>query len=147
MHYARTGLPSPRTKQEIVRNVEVVRVEDQQREGVVPREPGQQPVGHGSDHTTHGDDGPQPAHDAHVAVLVALVGLLVARRGPQQLDAEEAVLDGCQVGVRLHHHDVLHVEAVLGLGPEAEEQRAVDDGRDGEGQVVVLEPLGADEQQ
>jgi hypothetical protein len=42
---------------------------------------------------------------------------------------------------------VLHVEAVLGLGPEAEEQRAVDDGRDGEGQVVVLEPLGAEEEE
>jgi hypothetical protein len=41
---------------------------------------------------------------------------------------------------------VLHVETVLGFSPEPEEQRAVDDGRDGKGEVVVLEPFRAEEQ-
>lgn len=133
MHYAPIGLPPPRTKQEVMRDVEVIRVENQQREGVIPRETGQQPVGHSRNHTAHGDNGPQPAHDPHIAKLVTLVGLLVSRRGPQQLDAEETILDGREVRVRLHYHDMLHVEAVLCFGPEAEEQRAIDDGRDGEG--------------
>ena len=140
-------LPIPRAKQEIMINVKVVGVENDERQGVVPREPVDQPVRDGADDAAEREDGPQPAEDAHVAELVGLlVRLLVARSGPEQLDTEEAVLDGRQVGVRLHDHDVLHVEAVLGLGPEAEEQRTVDDGRDGKGQVVVLEPLWADEE-
>lgn len=42
---------------------------------------------------------------------------------------------------------MLDVEAVFGLGPEAEEQGAVDDGGDGEGEVVVLEPFGAEDEE
>ena len=113
---------------------------------MIPGKPRDHPVRDCSNDTTDRDDGPQPTQNPHVAVLVALVGLLVARSSPEQLDAKQAVFDSRQVGVRLHHHDVLHVEPILGLGPESEEQRAVEDGRNGKGQVVVLEPLRAEEQ-
>lgn len=137
----------PVAEHETMRNVKVVKIEHNQRNGVVPREAIHQPVRHGADHAAQHEYDPQPAEDAHVAVLVALVGLGVARGGPEQLDAEEAVLDGGQVGVGLDEHDVLDVHAVRGLGPEAEHQEAVDDGWDGEGEVVVLEPFGAEPQE
>lgn len=129
-------------------NVKVVGVEKNKRQGVVPGEPVGQPVRDGADDAADGEDGPQPAEDAHVAELVGLfVRLLVARSGPEQLDTEEAVLDGRQVGVRLHHHDVLHIEAVLGFGPHSEQNRSVNDRGDSEGEIVVLEPFGAEDEQ
>lgn len=112
---------------------------------MIPRQPLEtDSIHHGGNHATHIRNGPQRAKDAHVAVLVALVRLLVTRGSPEELDAKEPVLDGRQVGVGLHNHDVLHVEAVLGFGPEPKNDGAVDDGRDGEGEVVVLEVLGAE---
>lgn len=102
------------------------------------------PVNHRSGHTTNIANGPEGAQHAHMEILVALMGLLVSGRSPEELDAEETVLDGGQVGVRLHDHDVLDVEAVLGLGPKPKKDGAVDDGGDGEGEVVVLEVLGAE---
>lgn len=130
-----------------MRNIQIVHIQDDQRQRVVPVHAPGQLIGDGGNHAARGDDGPDPAQDPHVPVLVALVRLLVSRRRPQQLDAEETVLDGRQVGVRHDHHDVLHVEAVAGLGPEPEDDGAVDDGRDRKGQVVVLEPLGPEEEQ
>lgn len=114
---------------------------------MVPIEPPGQLVGDGGDHTPRGENRPDPAQHPHVPVLVALVRLLVARRGPEELDAEQTILDGGQVGIRHDHHDVLHVEAVGRLGPVAEDDGAVGDGGDGEGEVVVLEPLGAEEEE
>lgn len=130
-----------------MRHIKVVQIEHNQRNGVVPGEAIHQPVRHRADHAAEHQDDPQPAEDAHVAVLVALMGFGVARGGPEQLDAKEAVLDGRQVGVGLDEHNVLDVHAVRGLGPEAEDEQAVDDGGDGEGEVVVLEPLWAEPQE
>lgn len=138
---------SPVAEQEPVSDIEVVYIEHDQRDGVVPLEAVREPPGDGADHAARAEEGPEPAQDAHVAVLVALVGLGIARRRPHELDAEEPVLDGRQVGVRLDQHDVLDVHGVRGLGPEAEDDEPVDDGRDGEGEVVVLEPLWAEPQE
>lgn len=125
-------------------NVKVIQVEDNQRQRIVPREAMHQPVRHGTDHAAHDKNHPDPAQYSHVAVLVALVRLGVSRCSPHELDVEEPVLDGGQIGVGLDQHDVLHSHAVLGLGPAAEHDEAVEDGRDGEGKVVVLEPLGTE---
>jgi hypothetical protein len=139
--------PLPRAEQKVMRDVEVVGVENKQRNGVIPREPIKQAVCNRRNDAAQGNDSPDPAQDAHVAVLVALVGLLVARRRPQKLDAKEPVLDGRQVCIRLHHHDVLNVEAITRLGPAAEHHNTVDEGGDGECEVVILEPFGAEEEQ
>lgn len=37
---------------------------------------------------------------------------------------------------------MLDVHAVRGFGPEAEDEQAVDDGWDGEGEIVEFEPFG-----
>lgn len=125
-------------------DIQVIRRQDDQGQGVIPMQPLKpDSVNNSSNHTTHIKNRPQRAQHAHVAVLVALVCLLISRSSPEELDTEETVLDGGQVGVRLHNHDVLDVEAVLGLGPKAEDDGAVDDGGDGEGEVVVLEVFGA----
>jgi hypothetical protein len=42
----------------------------------------------------------------------------------------------------LDQHDVLHVEAEGGFGPEGEDDQPVEDGGDGEGEVVVFEVDG-----
>lgn len=65
-----------------MRDVEVVGVENKQRNGVIPRESVQQAVCNRRNDAAQGNDSPDPAQDAHVAVLVALVGLLVARCCP-----------------------------------------------------------------
>lgn len=134
----------PVAQKKAMRNVEIVEVQHDQRDWVVPLESVGEPPGHGADHPAKGGYAPDPAEDAHVAVLVALVGLGVARGGPHQLDVEEAVLDGGQVGVGLDQHDVLDVHAVRGLGPHPEDHQAVEQRRHGEGEVVVLEPLRAE---
>lgn len=148
---ARTVSPEspglPVAEQEAVRHVQVVQVQHDERDGVVPREPVQQAVGDGADDAPEDEERPGPAEEAHVAVLVAPVGAGVPGGRPEELDAEEPVLDGGEVGVRLDQHDVLHVHAVRGLGPEPEDDEAVDDGGDGEGEVVVLEPLGPEPQE
>ena len=128
-----------------MRNIHIIPRQHNQRQRMIPSKPAQQPIHHRRHHTPHAHRRPEPAQQPHVAVLVAaLVGLLVAARGPEQLDAEQPVLDRRQVGVRLHNHDVLHVEAVAGFRPVPEHDGAVDDGGDREGQVVVLEPFRAE---
>lgn len=139
-----TAMPLPVAEKKAMRNVKVVKVQHNQRDRVVPLKPMHQPPGDGADHPAEGENAPEPAEDAHVAVLVALVGLCVARGGPHQLDVEEAVLDGGQVGVGLDQHDVLDVHAVRGLGPDPEDYQAVKQRWHGEGEVVVLEPLRAE---
>lgn len=124
-----------------MRNIEIVKVQHNQGNWIVPLKPMGQPPGHSTDHAAKGGDAPDPAEDTHVAVLVALVGLGVPGGGPHQLDVEEAILDGGQVGVGLDQHDVLDVHSVRGLGPDTEDYEAVEQRRYSEGQVVVFEPL------
>jgi hypothetical protein len=142
---ALSGLPI--TKHEVMVDEEVVGVDENQWNGVVPRESGHQPPGDNADHGAGDNDGPDDAEEAHVAVLVALVCLGIARSRPQQLAVDEAVLDSSQVGVAHDRHGVLHVEAVAGLGPHAHDDDSVHDGRDGKREVPVLEPLGTHGQQ
>lgn len=137
----------PVAEHEPVRDIKVVDVEHNQRNRVVPREPVQQSVRHSADHATLDEDNPEPTQETHVAVLVTLVCFSITRCSPEQLDTKETVLDGGQVSVRLDQHNVLDVHAVGCLGPEAENEQAVDNGGDGEGKVVVLEPLGAEPQE
>jgi len=134
-------LPAPRPKQKVMTDIKVVQVENDEWNCVKPRESTRQPIRDRRDHAPGRHHRPEPTQKTHVTVLVALVCLLVPRRGPQQLDPEQPVLDRCQVGIRLDHHNMLHVEAVPGLGPIAEDDGAVYNRGDSKCQVVVLEPL------
>lgn len=78
-----------------------------------------------TDHGTSDNEGPDDAKKAHVAVLVALVGLGVARGSPEKLNVEETVLDSGEVGVALDRHGMLHVETIFGLGPATHEDDTV----------------------
>lgn len=127
-----------------MRNIEIVKVQHNQGNRIVPFKPVGEPPGHSADHAAKGGYAPDPAEDTHVAVFVALVGLGVPGGGPHQLDVEEAILDGGQVGVGLDEHDVLDVHAVRGLGPDPEDYEAVKQRRHGESEVVVFEPLRAE---
>lgn len=133
-----------------MRNIQIIHTQHHQRHRMIPLEPPQQLIRHRGNHPAQRQQRPRPTQQPHVPILVpafTFMRLLVARRRPEQLDPEQPVLDGRQVGVRLHHHDVLHGKAVLGFGPEAEDQGAVDDRGDGKGEVPVLEPLGAEEEE
>lgn len=134
---------SPTAEHEIVRLKQSVRRQEEQRQGVKPPHTGQIPPRNEPDHGSRDGNHPDPAEDAHVAVLVGLVGLGVPRHGPGGVDAEEAVLDGAQVRVGLDRHDLLHVVAVPGLGPQGDDDEAVDEGGQGEGNVPHLDPFGA----
>lgn len=126
--------------QQIIRKV----IRTNQGNGVVPREAMHQSPCNCADHATQDQEGPDPGKDTHVAVLVALVSLGIARSSPKKLNSEETILDGGQIGVRLNQHNVLNVHAVRGLRPQAEDDETVDQRGDRKGQVVVFKPLGAE---
>lgn len=85
--------PSPITEQEPLCHVDVVKVQHNERDGIVPWKAMQQPPGDGTNHAAHDKDRPHPAQDAHVAVFVALVSFRVARGCPQQFNTKEPILD------------------------------------------------------
>lgn len=104
-------------------------------------------VHHSAHHPPCSQNGPNPAQDPHVSVLVTFVCFLVSGCSPQQLDPKESVFDGCEIGIAHDDHDMLDVESVRGLGPVPEHDCSIDDGRDGKGEVVILEPFWAEKQE
>lgn len=127
-----------------MRQEEIEKIQAKKRHDMIPFQPTRHLIAHPCDESTLPADEPHPRQDAHVPILLMLVAArMVASGNPGQSPSSESVLDGCEVGVRLDNHDELDVERVLCLGPEAEQDEAEDDARDGEGQVPVLEVLRA----
>ena len=88
------------------------------------------------------DNCPSPSQQSHVPIFVVSVSLPVSARDPVQLLPDDAVFDGVDVGVL--HDDIgeLDVEGVVGAGPDAEDNGAVEDAGEGKEHVVVFEEVG-----
>lgn len=143
--YRRISLPVAEHK--VMVDEEVVNVDNDERQWVVPRETVKKAPGDNTDHSTSNDKSPENAQNSHVAILVALVGLGVTRSCPEEFNVEEAILDGGEVGVALDCHHMLYVEAVLSLRPYAHENNTVENRGNGKGKVPELEPFRTDGKQ
>lgn len=121
------------------------KIEDDKRDEVEPVEALPDAVSDTSKHGRASSPNPNEAQDAHVAVLVVRLllllpgldmGLVVTRGNPGSCGAQETILDSHEIRVLLEGEDVVDVEVVVDARPEAEDDRGVNEGGDSEEAVI-----------
>lgn len=128
-----------------MRQKQIKRIEHQQRQTIPPQQPAQQNLINRTRHHRPNDNAhPHTPQNPHISVLSILMRLArSATRDPSQSASKDTILNRRQIRIGLDDHDELDVEAVAGFGPAADGDEGVEEGGDGEGQIVVANVLGS----
>lgn len=138
---------------ELVALEELEQVEDDEGQEMEPVEALVNAVADSSEHGRSRTPNPDEAQDAHIAVLVVRllllltgldVGLVVTGGDPGGGGAQDTILDGHKVRVLLEGEDVVDVEIVVDARPHTEDNGGIDEGRDSEETVVPEDELGVE---